>query len=111
MNLGERIQTLLDEKQITQRELAEKLHVTPNTINGYIKNRRIPDCATLVQIAQNLDTSSDYLLGNTTCRSLPWLEISPIEDILLTNYRGLDDHHKQVLVNISACLYNNGHDS
>ncbi|MDD6306819.1 MAG: helix-turn-helix transcriptional regulator [Clostridiales bacterium] len=109
MNLGERIQALLDEKQITQRELAEKIHVAPNTMNGYIKNRRHPDYATIVRIAQNLDTSSDYLLGNTSCRELPQLEVSSEEDILLNNYRGLDDHNKQVLVDISYCLYANGH--
>lgn len=111
MNLGERIQALLEEKQITQRELAEKIHVAPNTINGYIKNRRHPDYATIARIAENLDTSSDYLLGNTSCRYLPHSEASPGEDILLNNYRGLDDHHKQVLVDISACLYDTGHHS
>ncbi|MBO5524525.1 MAG: helix-turn-helix transcriptional regulator [Roseburia sp.] len=107
MNLGERIQYLLDEKEITQRELAEKLHMTPNTINGYIKNRRSPDCATIVQIARNLDTSSDYLLGNTPCRTSPQTSISPDETLLLNNYRGLDDEYKTVLTEISSCLYRN----
>lgn len=107
MNLGERIQYLLDEKQITQRELAEKLHVTPNTINGYIKNRRSPDCATIVQIAKHLETSSDYLLGNTTCRSFPQMYISPDEYLLLNNYRGLNEDYKVVLEEIASCLYHN----
>lgn len=107
MSLGERIQELLDEKQITQRELAERLHVTPNTINGYIKNRRCPDCATIVQIAQNLDTTSDYLLGNTTLRHVPETATSPGEDILLRNYRGLDDNKKLLLEELSASLYHN----
>lgn len=111
MNFGERIQVLLDEKQITQRELAEKIHVAPNTLNSYIKNRRSPSHATVVQIAQILDTTSDYLLGNTSYRDLPRLETSSEEDILLYNYRGLDEHHKQVLVDISSCLYDNGHHS
>ncbi len=107
MSLGERIQELLDEKQITQRELAARLHVTPNTINGYIKNRRCPDCATLVQIAQHLGTTSDYLLGNTASSLLPENNISPGEDILLKNYRALDDNTKLLLEELSACLYDN----
>ena len=107
MNLGERIQYLLDEKEITQRELAEKLHLTPNTVNGYIKNRRCPDCATIVQIAQNLDTSSDFLLGNTSCHTFSSSAISPDETLLLNNYRGLNEEYKLILSEISSCLYRN----
>ena len=65
MQLGMRIRKVLQEKHITQRELAAALYLTPSTVNGYIQARRLPDCETLARIAIYLDTSADYLLGIT----------------------------------------------
>ncbi|MBO5070157.1 MAG: helix-turn-helix transcriptional regulator [Roseburia sp.] len=59
----------MQEKHITQRELASALYLAPSTINGYLQSRRLPDCETLVQIALYLDTSVDYLLGTTSVSS------------------------------------------
>ena len=41
MQIGTRIQKLLTEQGISQCRLAHDLHLNPNTINGYIKNRRL----------------------------------------------------------------------
>ena len=65
MHLGMRMRRLMQEKHITQRELAAALYLAPSTVNGYIQARRLPDCQTLVQIAVYLNTSTDYLLGIT----------------------------------------------
>lgn len=105
MNLGTRIQQLLTEQGITQRRLAADLHLNPNTVNGYIKNRRCPDCITLSQIARYLGTNVDYLLGNTSIKIYPELTLSEEENLILNNYRSMNEEGKHILKEISAALY------
>ncbi len=102
--MGSRIRVLLREKGVTQRELAAVLHLSPNTVNGYIQNRRTPDCETISRIAAYLDTSVDYLLGNTSLKSYPRHPLNYDEGRLLNNYRIMDDEKKHILENFSAAL-------
>lgn len=101
---GTRIQQLLDEKQITQRKLASDLNLNPNTVNGYIHNRRSPDCITVVQIAEYLGTNVDYLLGHTSIKHYPELELSEEEGRLLGNYRAMNEDYRQILLSLSTVL-------
>lgn len=109
MLLGSRMQQLLKEKGITQRELADALHLNPNTINGYIRGRRFPDCATLSQIAAFFDTTVDYLLGNTNLRAYPERSLSVEEGLLLSNYRTMDEERQRLLLEMSVSLYAHSH--
>lgn len=104
MQLGARIQELLTEQGITQRRLATDLHLNPNTVNGYIRGRRYPDCATLSAIAAYLNTNVDYLLGNSTIKIYPHLSLSANETFLLNNYRSMSPEQKHVLEELSAAL-------
>ena len=63
MGLGERLENLLEERELTQRKLAADLHMAPSTLNGYIKGHRQPDHETVIRIAEYFDVSTDYLLG------------------------------------------------
>ncbi len=65
MNIGTRLNKLLEEKNLTQKELAKHLHLAPSTINGYIKNRRRPNADVLTQLASLFSTSTDYIFGIT----------------------------------------------
>jgi transcriptional regulator with XRE-family HTH domain len=58
-----RIRELREEKQITQRELADLLKVAQNTISNWEKGIREPDSKTLIKLAEIFDCSIDYLLG------------------------------------------------
>ncbi len=105
MHPGIRIQMLLAEKGITQRKAAEELHINPNTLNGYIRERRVPDCTTLALIADYLGTNVDYLLGNTHIRTYPACPVSEEEGLLLSNYRAMDVRRRQILLQIAASLH------
>ena len=62
---NERIAELLKEKEMTQRDLATKVGVTDAAMSHYIKGDRVPRAAVMVQIANVLGTSPDYLMyGN-----------------------------------------------
>lgn len=58
-----RLELALKEKDITQKELAIKIDVTPQTINDYVVGRRKPNMRTKLAIAQALGVGIGYLLG------------------------------------------------
>lgn len=105
MQLGTRIQALLTEQGITQRKMAADLNINPNTLNGYIKSRRFPDCVILSQIAGYLGTNVDYLLGNTSIKVYPELLLSEEELLILNNYRSMDASKQRMLEELSIALY------
>lgn len=63
MTFGERLRSLLEDREITQKEFAERLNIAPTTLNGYINDKREPDFALLRRIALILEVSADFLLG------------------------------------------------
>ena len=62
MNFWDRVNDLLDKKDITKKELADKVHIDPSTISKGSKENRVPSADTAVLIAQFLDTSVEYLV-------------------------------------------------
>lgn len=69
--IGDRLKLLRNEKGILQRELAEKLNITQQTISLYESNSREPDNETLIKIADFFNTTTDFLLGRTDQRTPP----------------------------------------
>lgn len=63
MNFGDRLRILIDERGITQKELASQLNIAPSTVSSYVQNTREPDFATLKSLAIYFSVSIDYLLG------------------------------------------------
>lgn len=63
MELGDVIRSLRQLKRMTQKELADRLAISPSTIGMYEQNRRMPDIDTVSKIANVFDVSVDYLLG------------------------------------------------
>lgn len=61
--LGRRLSDLLEQRGITQRELAEKVGVTEVSMSRYINGGRTPQAHILANIAKELNTTSAYLLG------------------------------------------------
>ena len=50
MDFSVRLENLVEEKNITQKQLSIELHIAPTTLNGYINNYREPDFHTLVRL-------------------------------------------------------------
>ena len=104
MEIGTRILELLEEQEISQRELAKRLHLNYNTVNGYITNRRKPDCEKIALIAQCLDSSADYLVGLSYIRCRQQQMMTKGEGFLIHNYRSLDKSEQKILEDISISL-------
>lgn len=64
-SIGIRINELLAIKDIKQKELAQELGVTDNTISYYVSGKRLPKIEHLIAIADFFDVSVDYFLGRT----------------------------------------------
>lgn len=63
--IGRRIKHLRKEMNLLQKDLAEKLNLTQQTISLYESEKRQPDYETLQKIADFFNVSIDYLLGRT----------------------------------------------
>ncbi|MFQ9697808.1 MAG: helix-turn-helix domain-containing protein, partial [Zhenhengia sp.] len=60
--LGDKIKEILNNKGIRQKDLAEKLSISPSTLNGYITGYRTPDIHTLNKIANALGYPTSHFI-------------------------------------------------
>ena len=63
MTLGQKIKKLRSEKGLTQKDLADKVHVTFQTVSKWENDENEPDVQTLRELAKLFDCSMDYLLS------------------------------------------------
>jgi len=100
MRIGVMILNLLESRQMSQKEFADRLKLPVTTLNGYIKGRHNPDYTTLIKIASILEVSTDYLLNYKSLlesNESP-LEIGKDEVLLITQYRKLNPEQKELAI-------------
>ncbi len=93
--IGARIKSKRASRKITQRALAEKVDISASAINKFEKGEKKPSTAVLLRIAEQLDTTTDYLL----------LGIN--EDEVSVAFRGfskLSDQDKDIVRNLLNSL-------
>ena len=59
------LKKLIKSRQLTQKEIAQKTNLTEGAISHYLKGDREPKGAILLNIANALETSTDYLSGKS----------------------------------------------
>lgn len=62
---SQRLEQLIADRRMTQKELAEKAEVTEAAMSHYIKGDRVPRSAVLARIANALKTTPEYLMEGT----------------------------------------------
>jgi len=82
--MGEQIAELRREAGMTQRELAEKLHVTDKAVSKWERDLACPDTAALPQLAALLGCSVEELLGAKTAARSGRKGISVLPELILT---------------------------
>ena len=60
---SDRLKQSIDDRQLTQRQLATLIGTTEVSISRYLKGKRIPSADVLYRLCKALDVSADYLLG------------------------------------------------
>lgn len=66
--LGERLKDLRDEFGYDQKDMGQKLNMTPSAYGYYEQERSEPSLETLIKIAEIFNVSTDYLLGLSNTR-------------------------------------------
>lgn len=63
MTIGETIRKLRRARDITQEDLAELLHITPQAVSRWETDATMPDVTSLIGLARVFDCTTDDLLG------------------------------------------------
>jgi len=61
--LGDKLRKLREKHKFTQKEVAKRMKVAPNTISRYENDEFAPKIENLIQFAIIYNTSLDYLMG------------------------------------------------
>lgn len=105
---SERLKRLRMEKGITQKELADRLHISRSTIAGYESLGKEPDGEKLCALADFFGVSVDYLLGGTDSREpispLPAAAQRPAEAAIAGELGSLSDRQLDRLLGYIQAL-------
>ena len=96
MDIKERIRSIIDDRDMTQKELAALLDIPPTTLNGYLTGRSHIPLDVLKQITVELNITADYLLGNTKNPARPFT-LSPSEQQFVTILRTLSKEQRELI--------------
>lgn len=97
----ERIKGLREERGISQKQLAEMLHIAPPSVSNWEHGKTRPTRANLLALAKLFGVSTDYLLGAD--RTIAVSGVSPSKEELtavLERYLGLPDQEFGMVVSL-----------
>ena len=93
MEFSERLKTLRKQAQLTQVDIAEKLGISQPAYASWERGIKKPTQENLVKIAQILNVSVDYLVGNSDYTED---KLDNIELLFRMNSKGLTEEEKEV---------------
>lgn len=93
--LGIKIQEELKKRNMSQKELADRINVTEAAISRYIAGDRDPKPEMLANIATALHTTSDYLLGIEKSE----FNHPKIKRLIARNASAMTEQEKKELIN------------
>lgn len=93
------LKQLREEAGITQKQLADCIGVSQQSINKYENHDVEPDIATLIRMADFFNTSVDFLIGHSDVRRKIEVtrvyELNQDESEMIENYRLLTNKQKR----------------
>lgn len=93
MSFGNNLRVLIEERDMTQKDLAKQLNIAPSTLGSYVQNTREPDFETLKLLAKYFNVSIDYLLDYHTEKTS-----TQQEQELLRIFRSLTPEQRDICV-------------
>ena len=88
INFGLRLRNLRTQRNLTQKQLANLLHIQDSIISAYENGARYPSLDVLISLTAVFHVTADYLLG--------------IEQQITVDVSGLTDSQIQVVESIAA---------
>ncbi len=74
MKFCDKLRLLIEEQNLTQKQVAKDLNIAPSTMGGYVQGMSQPDFETLKRLAQYFDVTADYLINVPEKKSNDFLE-------------------------------------
>ena len=93
MEFSERLKNLRKQAHLTQVDVAEKLGISQPAYASWERGTKKPTQDNLVKIAQILNVSVDYLVGNSQEKSD---DLDNIELLFRMNSKGLTEEEKEI---------------
>lgn len=107
--IGARMKALREEHELTQKEIADFLGVTPKAVSFYELEQRSPSWDMVVKLAEKYDVTTDYLLGKSDIRNFEKQKESPMFDgdlkKILDIYAQLTPEEKQIFKNMLNAVF------
>jgi transcriptional regulator with XRE-family HTH domain len=98
------LKILRDEASVSQKQLAEAIGVSQQSINKYENHNIEPDIETMIRIADFFNTSVDYLIGHTEVRRkievVHAYELNADEVKIVDGYRNLSAKQKNCVTTV-----------
>ncbi len=96
------LKKLREEKGISQKQLADVVSVSQQSINKYENHNIEPDIDTLIKMADYFETSVDYIIGHSKIRrkieAVSSYDLNIEEAKLVENYRTLSNNQRKSIV-------------
>lgn len=98
------LKMLREESGISQKQLAEIIGVSQQSINKYENHNIEPDIETMIRFADYFNTSVDYLIGHTDVRRkieiVRAYELNTDEVSIINGYRSLSSKQKNCVATV-----------
>ena len=96
--LGNNIKELRKSKRMTQRDLAEAMRVSQQTVGAWETERAIPGSDTLGELADYFNVTTDYLLGRPE-KKKEKQNVELTDDDIIMTYQGkeLSDEDREII--------------
>ena len=96
------LKPLREQASISQKQLADAIGVSQQSINKYENHNIEPDIGTLVRIAEYFNTSVDYLIGHTDIRrkieQVHPYDLNDMERALIDGFRQLSLKQRECIL-------------
>ncbi len=110
MDVAERIRDIIDDQDMTQKELAMRLDIRYTTLNNYLKKYNRVPLEVLRSIAVELNVTTDYLFDLAKSPERP-LSLNNTERKLIENFRSLSKSQKELILQNIIFMQNQNRNS
>lgn len=96
-----RLKELREERELTQKELAQSIGVAQSNVSRWEKDEMEPSAEIVVKLADFFQVSADYLLGRSDDLGVviaPQSDLTREEQQLLKDFRALSRHSRELIL-------------
>lgn len=99
MGISNILRQLLEERNLTQKQIASDLGIPPSTIDGYFQGTSEPDLDTVCSLASYFNCSTDYLLSHKSPK-----HASIKEDRLVQIFRSMNPDQQDLVIDLCTTI-------